>query len=110
MMVLGESGTGKELTARAIHSRSTRASAPFVPINCSALPEPLVESELFGHEKGTFTGALASKPGLMELANGGTSFLTRSAICLWRSRPNCSGCSKIGVSDVLAGAKIYRLT
>ncbi|MGH6954773.1 MAG: sigma-54-dependent transcriptional regulator [Alphaproteobacteria bacterium] len=75
VLVLGESGTGKELVARAIHARSTRAARPFVPIHCGALPREVLESELFGHEKGAFTGAVGSKPGLLELADAGTLFL-----------------------------------
>ncbi len=75
VLVLGESGTGKELVARAIHERSTRARRPFVPIHCGALPREVLESELFGHEKGAFTGAVGLKPGLIELADGGTLFL-----------------------------------
>jgi len=75
VLVLGESGTGKELVARAIHERSARAARPFVPIHCGALPREVLESELFGHEKGAFTGAVGSKPGLMELADAGTLFL-----------------------------------
>ena len=75
VLLLGESGTGKEMAARAIHENSSRKDGPFIAINCSAIPETLLESELFGHEKGSFTGAHAQRKGRFELAHGGTLFL-----------------------------------
>lgn len=75
VLILGESGSGKELAARALHHFSPRASKPWVDLNCAALPEQLIESELFGYERGAFSGADSSKPGLFELAHGGTLFL-----------------------------------
>jgi two-component system NtrC family response regulator len=75
VLISGQSGTGKELAALSIHERSARAAGPFVPINCSAIPEGLLESELFGHERGAFTGAMIARPGRLEIADGGTVFL-----------------------------------
>ncbi|MBX3190622.1 MAG: sigma-54-dependent Fis family transcriptional regulator [Labilithrix sp.] len=75
VLITGESGTGKELVARALHDHSSRSTKPFIKVNCAAIPKELIESELFGYERGAFTGAVSSKPGRFELANGGTLFL-----------------------------------
>ena len=78
-LILGESGTGKELAARSIHNQSQRAERTFIPVNCGAIPADLLESEMFGHEKGSFTGAVGARAGMFQLANGGTIFLDEIA-------------------------------
>src|SRR5436853_4772989 len=75
VLIQGESGTGKELVAQALHQRSARSNGPFIAVNCAAIPEHLTESELFGHERGAFTGAVTQQKGKFELAHGGTLFL-----------------------------------
>ena len=76
VLILGESGTGKELVARAMHTKSDRAKGPFFALNCAALPKEILENELFGHEKGAFTGSTNEKPGAFEMSSGGTRTVT----------------------------------
>jgi sigma-54 specific flagellar transcriptional regulator A len=86
VLLTGESGTGKEVAARTLHALSARANRPFLSINCGAIPGELLESELFGHERGAFTGATVARQGLLQLATAGRSSSTRSPRCRRRSR------------------------
>ena len=107
VLVLGETGSGKELIARAIHNRSPRHDRPFVPVNCAAIPHDLLESELFGHENGAFTGAITQKIGRFEMADKGTLFLDEVGDIPPLLQPNCCVFFKNRSSNVLeAGERI----
>ncbi len=105
ILIQGESGTGKELVARTIHERSARRNGPFVAVNCAALPETLLESELFGYEKGAFTGAAGRKEGRFELANGGTLFLDEVADLSLVTQPKILRVLQEGEFERLGGTR-----
>src|SRR5205809_1642050 len=109
VLVQGESGTGKELVARAIHERSPRRQGPCVAVNCAALPETLLESELFGYEKGAFTGAAGRKEGRFELADGGTLFLDEVADLSPVTQPKILRVLQEGEFERLGGTRTMRV-
>ncbi len=108
--ILGETGAGKELVARTLHEKSARRSGAFVTVNCAAVPADLIESELFGHEKGAFTGAAVRRPGKFELAHRGTLFLERSVTCHCPCRPSCCARSRGAKSNAWAAPSASRST
>jgi len=110
VLLRGETGTGKEMVARAIHINSAREARPFVRVNCAALAPGVLESELFGHEKGAFTGAAGRRLGRFELATAARCFSTRSATCRPTSRSSCCACCKSASSSGLAARRRSRST
>ena len=108
VLIRGESGTGKEMVAHAIHYNSPRAKKPFIKVNCAALPETLIESELFGYDKGAFTGAQGAKKGRFELAEGGTLFLDEIGEVASRRRSSCCACCRSASSSASA-ARVHRI-
>ena len=109
VLIEGESGTGKELVARSIHLKSPRAERPFISVNCAALPEQLLEAELFGHMKGAFTGAVADKPGRFQLADGGTLFLDEIGDLSPKGQGDLLRVLEDGTFRMVGGTKMMRV-